>query len=135
MKLKDARLKELRLHAGYTQQEVADALGVTKSTISKYEKGLRGLNPDHIEILSQLYGIEPLYLITGKTLSELEHNDEVRISQQLESEQKYWESILLTDAVVQLMPLLDRLNDEGIQKAIERVEELTQIPKYQYHEE
>ena len=130
MKLKEGRLRELRLQAGYTQQEVADALGVTKSTISKYEKGLRGLNPDHIESLSQLYNIEPIYLITGKTLAELEHKDEIGISQQLRDEQQYWESVLLTDTVIQLMPLLDKLNDEGQEKLVDYAEDLVAGGRY-----
>ena len=135
MRLKNGRLKELRLKTGHTQQEIADALGVTKSTISKYEKGLRGLNPNHVEVLSQIYGVEPIYLITGKTNADWEREDEIRTSQRLKDEQMYWESVLLTDAVIQMMPLLDKLNDEGLQKAIECVEELTLIPKYQYNEE
>ena len=35
------RLKEARLAKGYTQQEVADQIGVAKSTYSGYENGFR----------------------------------------------------------------------------------------------
>jgi transcriptional regulator with XRE-family HTH domain len=33
------RIKSLRLEKGLSQEEVAQAIGVTKSTISKYERG------------------------------------------------------------------------------------------------
>lgn len=61
-------LRKLREAKGLTQQQVADCLGVTKATISKYEKGQRRVN--HIEELSKLYNVEPIYILTGKTSSE-----------------------------------------------------------------
>ena len=64
-------LKKLRLQRGLTQQDVADVMGVTKSTISKYEKGLRNLSADHIEKLSGLFGADRLYISTGKSREEL----------------------------------------------------------------
>lgn len=126
-------LRDLRIKHGLTQQDVADRIGVTKATISKYEKGLRRIN--HIKELSELFCVEPGYILMGITSEDWQKASRAAIEQSISEEQRYWESILLTDAVVQLMPLLDKLNDEGVQKAIERVEELTQIPKYQYHEE
>lgn len=35
------RLKERREQVGYTQEELANKVGVTKQSISKYEKGLQ----------------------------------------------------------------------------------------------
>lgn len=116
---------------GDTQQEVADILGVTKSTISKYEKGLRGINSSHLEKLSELYKTEPIFILTGKTSKEWQDRIEKESGQAQEEERAYWESILLSNAVRSITPLLDKLNDEGQKKAVERVEELTEIPKYQ----
>ncbi len=62
-------LKKLRIQCGYTQQEVADKLGVSKATISKYEKGQRKLN--HTEELATLYGVDEAYIFLGKSLDEL----------------------------------------------------------------
>lgn len=39
MEFKDI-VKQLRLERGWSQQEVADRLGVNKQTISQYERGL-----------------------------------------------------------------------------------------------
>lgn len=130
MKDKHGYLRELRIQAGYTQEEIAEILGVTKSTISKYEKGLRRINSDYIEKLSALYHVEPIFIITGKTTAEFEKEiDEINI-QDYKEDRAYWESVLLSEPVVRMMPLLDQLNSEGQQKAVERVEELTEILRY-----
>lgn len=131
MQLNNDYLKQLRLKAGLTQQEVADILGVSKSTISKYEKGLRGINSNHFEKLSELYKVEPIYILTGKTNEEWQKQIELEVSDGLNEERKYWESVLLTDAVRVLIPLLDKLNAEGQRVAADRVQELSEIPKYQ----
>lgn len=131
MELNNDYLKQLRLKVGLTQQEVADILGVSKSTISKYEKGLRGINSNHFEKLSELYKVEPVYILTGKTNEEWQKQIQLEVSDGMNEDRKYWESVLLTDAVRTLIPMLDKLNAEGQQKAVERVEELTEIPKYQ----
>ena len=121
-------LKDLRIKCGYTQQEVADRIGVSKATISKYEKGLRGIN--HIEELSKLYNVEPIYILTGITSEQWRRQMEDEIENGEEAERSYWESVLLPNQVSRMKQLLDNLNDEGQQKAIERVEELTEIPRY-----
>lgn len=45
------RLKEIRSYKGYTQQEMADYIGISKSSLNNYEQGIRKPN---IEILEQL---------------------------------------------------------------------------------
>ena len=54
---------------------------------------------------------------TGKTLDE-------RL-------REYCEKILLSGDLLKIKQAFDSLNREGQQKAIERVQELTEIPKYQ----
>lgn len=57
------RLKEFREARGYTQTDVADALGVQKSTISKWELGQREASLATIKQLCRIYGVEPGYFI------------------------------------------------------------------------
>ena len=123
------RLKNLRIKSGYTQQEVADKIGVTKSTISKYEKGQRGLN--HIEELATLFGVEPAYILFGKTLEEMNTEISNQVHQAENEERNFWESILLPGRMSELLPLFEKLNDVGQQKAVERIKELAEIPRYQ----
>ena len=43
------KLKELRTKAGFTQEELAKKLNVTRKTINSYENG--SSIPDHLEII------------------------------------------------------------------------------------
>ena len=47
-------LKEARLKSGYSQKEVADKIGVAKSTYSLYESGNREPNVDTIKKISDI---------------------------------------------------------------------------------
>ena len=47
-----ARIKELRLKKGVTQEQLANDLGVTVETISRIERGVRGASIDLISLLS-----------------------------------------------------------------------------------
>lgn len=123
-------LKQLRIANNYTQQDIADILGVTKAAISKYEKGLRRLKPDYVEKLSKLFNVEPLFLLIGKTTEQINQETEDAIAENEQQEREYWESVLLTDTIREMMSFMDKLNSDGKQKALERVEELTEIPKY-----
>lgn len=123
-------LKDLRIKRGYTQQEVADFLGVTKATISKYEKGQRQINHEYIEKLAELYGVEPIYILTGITGEEWQRRMEESADAAYQADREYWKSVLFTDTASEILSLLDMLNELGQTKAIERISELTEIPKY-----
>ena len=58
------RLKGLREHYGYTQQQVADFLGIDQSNYSKIEHGQRRINKlSHLEDLCDLYSCTEHYLL------------------------------------------------------------------------
>lgn len=126
------RIKMLRIRSGLTQQQVAESIGTTKSTISKYEHGLRKVNNEHLCKMAEIYEVDPLYLFLGKTEKEFQDGLEKEIQQHEKEEKEYWSDILLDDNFKKMKELLEMLNDEGVRKAIERVEELTEIPRYQY---
>lgn len=60
------RLKNLRLAKGLTLQQVGDAFGISKASISSWESGRS--HPDHkkLETLAELFGTNVQFLITGK---------------------------------------------------------------------
>lgn len=122
-------LRDLRIKNGYTQQEVADKIGVTKATISKYEKGLRRVQ--HIEELALLYHVDPSYILTGETDAEWNAKMELVRKASFAEERAFWESLLLSGHIGEIRSLLEKLNEEGQLKALERIEELSEIPKYQ----
>ena len=50
-------LKELRLAAGYTQQEIADILEIDRSTYAYYESGKTEPNMQKLKKIANLYGL------------------------------------------------------------------------------
>ncbi len=127
----ETELKELRVKYGYTQQDIADVLGVTKATISKYENGQRRMHLKTMKDLSNFFQVDIKFFFDRQPDPESKAKFNDTIDEMILDERKHWEKILLTEPVKKLTPLLDQLNKEGQKKAIERVEELTEIPKYQ----
>ena len=64
------RLRTLRLNNAFTQQQLADRLGLTKSVISAYETDLRLPSYDVLLKLSRIFKVSTDYLL-GTSL----HND------------------------------------------------------------
>ena len=57
------RLKELRKQNGFTQQQLAERVGVTKSVISFYELKERAPSPDVLTKLSYIFHVSTDYLL------------------------------------------------------------------------
>ena len=127
----NVHLKQLRLKFGYTQEYVAERLGVTKATISKYEKGQRNIKTEYIEKLAELYSVEPIYILTGKTSEDWRKEMDENVAASEREEEQYWRAILFSGSTGKLVELFDQLTEDGKKKALERVSELTEIPKYQ----
>ena len=62
------RLIHLRKVNGYTQSEVAELLNVSRSTLSKYEKGLLMPNIENLIKLADLYNVSCDYLLGRENL-------------------------------------------------------------------
>ena len=125
------RIKTLRESLNMTQEELGKKIGVTGVTIMRYEKGQRKINVNVLEKIAQVLNVEALYLLSGKTDAEWKDKMNVEVATSIQQEKEYWESVLLTEPLLKLNALLDLLNPSGQQVAVERVEELTEIPKYQ----
>lgn len=61
--------KKLRLSLGYTQAELADALGISRSRIGMYETGAREPDFETLEIIADFFNVDTDYLLgrTNKT--------------------------------------------------------------------
>lgn len=57
------RIKMLRISNGYTQQQLADRLNVTKSIISAYETGQRSPSYEVLIGLSTIFKVSTDYLL------------------------------------------------------------------------
>ena len=64
------KIKEQRLKHGWTQEELADMLGVACSTVCKHEKSDRGLYPEMIARYMRIFGVDANYLFRDYALME-----------------------------------------------------------------
>lgn len=60
-----ANLKEYRTKAGLTQQQVAEALKIERSTYTYYENGKSTPSLDNIGKIAKLFGVEYTVLLDG----------------------------------------------------------------------
>jgi len=58
-------LKEHRLRCNMTQEFVANALGVTRQAVSKWENGTAELSTTKLCALAKLYGVDAAELLRG----------------------------------------------------------------------
>lgn len=59
------RLQELRKKAGYSQEQVAEKLGISRQAISKWESGQGKPEIDNIVRLTEIYEVSADYILLG----------------------------------------------------------------------
>lgn len=59
------RLQELRKKSNYSQEQVADLLGISRQAISKWESGQGKPEVDNIIKLTEIYKVSADYLLSG----------------------------------------------------------------------
>lgn len=119
-------LREKRKLRGISQEQLANILGVTKSTISKYELGLREPSFSQLQLISEALNVDIYELLTGES-KEIYFQSAVDWIEFQNRSAGY----CYTEPESRLVSAFDRLNEDGQEKAIERVQELTEIQKYQ----
>ena len=107
-----SRLKYLRKLENITQQQLATALGIAKSTISMYENGQREPDFETLEAISDYFNVDlrtffPSEEKSSKTGSVDPSPDEVR-----------------------LLSLYRELNEEGREKLVDYADDMVRSGKY-----
>lgn len=112
------RIKSRRKELELTQEQVGNIVGVTKSTIQRYENGLiKDLKMPVIQAIANALKVNPDWLVLKSDTKELQLNNNLK-------------SINLSKNQLKLIETYDLLNDMGKEEAQKRVEELTLIDKY-----
>jgi len=75
----NTRLKNLRLAKGLTLQQVGDAFGISKVSVSTWESGKTNPDQKKLEKLAELFGSSVQYLITGITDDSTSTDSSVKI--------------------------------------------------------
>lgn len=128
------RIKSAREAAGMTQEQLGEKIGVTGVAIMRYEKSLREPRPSLLKAIAEALAVTPTYLlgydqkIVNPKQYSAEELREIKDAAWASYEQYVEET---AGGRAMLNAAFDRLNTAGQQKAVERVEELTEIPKYQ----
>lgn len=69
------RLQELRKKNGYSQEELADELGVSRQAVSKWERGDASPDTDNLIALSKIYNVTLDELINGQDEYKINENE------------------------------------------------------------
>ena len=110
-------IQMLRKEAGLTQKELAEKIVVAPITIQQYERDVREPSFETIEKIATARGVEwiDVFAVDGK--------------REVQKQRK--KSDDFTEKESQLLSHFRNLNDNGQTVAVERVQELAQIPAYQ----
>ncbi len=60
------RLKQVRKALGYTQTEFAKFLGITQTSYSMIENGIRPLSDKYVRIICITFNVSEQYLVSGQ---------------------------------------------------------------------
>lgn len=145
------RIKQARKQAGMTQKELAKKLGISYVGVSQWENNLRNPKQETIQRIADAIGCDFYWLLWGEKLSTPQRistnvmrmfcSDDPHVKKAAELAAYYTETdykkkgYSFTQIEERLIFIFSQLNLAGQQKALERVEELTEIPKYQRTEE
>ena len=109
-------LKKARTDAKMTQKELAEKCGMADSAIRKYESGKVTPKLDTIAKIARAMGLYAGDLVDAGQWGQVQPGEDSETASAAES---------------QLIYHFRTLNDNGQTVAVERVQELTQIPAYQ----
>lgn len=112
------RLRAIRKEKGLTQAELAEKAGIAVNSVRLYEAGAR---------LPKLDTIARMAVAMGLTANDLMAGQWGKFDGIFLSDEEFQQD----DREAQLIYHFRTLNDNGQTVAVERVQELTQIPAYQ----
>lgn len=124
------RLRELRNSRKLSQQELADLLGISKSSINMYERGEREPGLDALEAMADFFNVDMDYLM-GKT-SEIKTFDDKFDIEKLSNESQAYDIIsgCFGKQAAELIHLYDSFNEEGKEKLLDTAQDMSQLDRY-----
>lgn len=133
-------IKMLREERGMTQETLAELIGYShKSSINKIELGKADLPQSKLIAFAKVLNVSPCELL-GLEPTKTDTAEQMKLwdeqyneKNQLQAEVQIIEAVqkLFGKDAVTLLHLFNALNKSGKKKAVESLEDLTTVPKYQ----
>lgn len=131
------KLRHIRKQKRLTQKELGSRLGVSASMVAQYENNLRNPKYGTVEKIAKALECDISELLTPHEESEMIINQLLEWSDAGNDSQNTGENEMVKIGAITFRSDGDRLsyffeclNDEGKRVAADRVQELTEIPKY-----
>lgn len=133
------KIREFRESKKLTQAQLGKMLGVSQALIGQWETGKRKPKYETLEKIASVLGVSVLEIMEIDELdfeSRFNANYNNLLEKTLHGDGDISNLIGMAKAFddanqTRLNAAFDQLNEPGQEKAVERVEELTEIPKYQ----
>lgn len=116
------QIKQLRLDKGLNQKQLAEAVGVTKASISDYERNKRYPPYNVLQAIGETLDVPVTELFAYMAEKE---NDDKNIPMEYPVYNEY------AKMLPKVIAALNKLSDDAWVIAIQRLEELSMIPMYQ----
>lgn len=84
-----SRISEERKKLGWSQEELANKVGVSQKSISKYERGTRRPSYETLTLMASLFGVTVDYLLGNDSIST-EHALPIKTASVADTSLKYW---------------------------------------------
>lgn len=111
------RIRELRLLAGMSQEELGKRVGVQRAAIQKYEKGTVSNIPlGTLERLAGVFNVSPIYLVGWEEIDRERLSMEVRVIKGV--------SVFYGEPAVRLLEIYTELSKCGKRKVLEYAEDI-----------
>lgn len=127
-------IKMLRKKKGFTQEQLATELNMSTMTIRRYEAGVRVPNWTTLQEMAEIFDVSPHQIasleIEVERMKDSIFRDFGRKDSVLTKAIHLYESVQKDDNLVCIHTAYEKLNETGKKVAVERVEELADIPKY-----
>ena len=115
------RLQKLRKENGYSQEELADKLGISRQAVSKWERAESSPDTDNLIVLARLYNIS-----LDDLLYDNESNEEIRDRVIDKGQEDEGDTISLTDDEGQTLKIKDGhihcYNKDGSERKLNKKE-------------
>lgn len=138
-------IKYIRKLKDYTQEELAEALGITQSAVSQFERSAEGLHEKTIKKISDELKVDPLFLYFVEVSDENHPDHELavniitnyppdeqykRFNDELKRVYEQRNSVTPDELSSLCLSVFNSLNTKGKEEAIKRIQELAQLDQY-----